>query len=420
MTAYRVRCPRCGGAAPEDERWCSGCGGVLTDELLVLEPPAPGPAATHRRSRQKRRLGRWTIPATGVLAAALVVGLLVSVSGDDDGAEVPRAAATPSVPTAPSTTTTTTGIPVAFLPEPTGGVKLVLAGDGKLNLVDLDASTVVTRDVPGLTGRPSGPQTPGIAVVRRGDRVVYQNGDVVSSLPLDLAGEPQVIGRADFFLPSARENGLWLFSFDDGAVVEEVDLQGRRLAAPVRLPGDWYPQAAVDAGIVLTRFDRFQVWDPTTGRVRFESRPGGALVAAGGDRVAWAFTCPPPFCPIHLTDVATGRDGTTGLYGQFGASSGSISSDGKMLAVTSYLVSDQSGPQPGVDLFDIESGTSQSFANAEANQTFSWSDSGWWLFALSPEGGPSARPMAYRLGGTVGRQVKLPAAAAGAFAMVAV
>lgn len=412
MPGYQVRCPRCDRASADDAAWCSSCGAALAGEVLPLGvapeggPAAPEPAATSPRHR-------WRAAA---VAAAVALGGAVVVAAPWDGEEPAPSPATTTTSTTASTaglpSTTTTAIPPVFLPEQTGGVRLLLARAGAVDLVDLDANTITTHPVEGLSPRPDDSRyfaSP--VVVRRGDHLVFQSGETTSAVPLNFSAPPRPLGPSVLFLASVAEDRVWLVSrAGDGAPsVREVDLGGRPAGAAATLPPDWTPRAAVQGGLVLIRNGRFQVWDPATGQVRFSSEDGVDVLASGGRLVAWRYYCDGPFCPIHLTDVVTGRD--TVVYPDAipsGAGAGAFSPDGRTLAFSAQLAvpDPRSGTAPAVGFVDVESGRA-SFASSVADfGLFTWSASGRWVFSAGPGGGPGS-VLAFRPGLDVGLAVDL-------------
>lgn len=347
-------------------------------------------------------------------AATLVAAALVVAAPWDGAKPAPTASprttttsATAPEPTAPPTTTTS--IPPVFLPERTGGVRLLLARRGEVDLVDLDANSLSTHEVEGLSvhaeeGNFSLPPV----VVRRRDQLVFQGGDATFAVPLDFSREPRALGPSELFLASAAEDRVWLVSLANDGVpsIREVDLDGRVVTAPVPLPPDWTPRAALDGGILLVRNDRFQVWDPTTGRARVSSEPGVTVVAAGGRRVAWRFYCERPFCPLHFTDALTGQD--RAVYeggGLAGPPNGTFSPDGRTLAVFAQQREGEVG-RSAVAFVDVDTGTT-TFSRSQTDfGELVWSASGRWVFSVAI-GGPSSTLTAYRADLPVGLQVDL-------------
>ena len=160
----RVRCPRCREAAADDAAWCSRCGAALAGEVLVIEPPnardAPpvghpgGSAPSGPRHRRRRRVDRRTVAGGVALAVVAVVVAVVGPwqKGGGGTAAGPTSTTARSRGAATSRpSTTTTAIPPVFLTERTGGVRLVLARGGAVDVVDLDANTVARHEVADLS-----------------------------------------------------------------------------------------------------------------------------------------------------------------------------------------------------------------------------------------------------------------------------
>jgi len=399
----RVRCPRCREAADDDAAWCSRCGAALAGEVLVIEPPnardAPpvghpgGSAPSGPRHRRRRRVDRRTVAGGVALAVVAAVVAVVGPWREGEGGT----AAGPTSTTARSRgaatsrpSTTTTAIPPVFLTERTGGVRLVLARGGAVDVVDLDANTVSRHEVADLPAQNRQEFFPTAGLARRGDHLVFQGSDATFAVPLDFSRPPRRLAESALFLPSAVEDRVWLISRqgDGTPLAREFDTSGAATSPGAAVPPDWTPHFAVDGGLVLSRGDRFQVWDPASGRARFLSEPGAGIVAAGGSTVAWRFYCEGPFCPIHLTDLRTGRDRAV-YVGHFGgAPEGAVfSPDGRTLAT---FVIERSGdePRPALALLDVATGTVRLAARGGDYGQLSWSASGAWLFALGFSDGP--------------------------------
>lgn len=329
--------------------------------------------------------------------------------GDD-----PAPAASPTTTSRPRSTTTvppttTTGIPPVFLPERTGGVRLLLARTGAVDVVDIDANTIVSQPVVGLSARvDDGRYFASPTMARRGDHLVFQDREATFAVPLDFSDPPRRLGSSVLFLPSSADDRVWLVSrADDGAPsVREVDLQGRSAAAAVPLLPDWAPRAAVEGGLVLTRGGRFQVWDPATGRTRFASEDGTDPVAASGRLVAWRYYCDGPFCPLHLTDVVTGRDRAVYVEtGPSGPGQGAFSPDGRTLAYFVQRTVEGGRLQAAVAFVDVASGRTTFTKSVIDFALLSWSASGRWVFSTGP--GSASAVVAFRPGLDVGLQIDL-------------
>lgn len=438
----------------EDDPWCSRCGaaltgraltggfltgGLLTGGLLAAEPvrdveplsppvtdgppdpaePQESPATPARPADpsplppRRWRPGRNRATA-GALTALLLAGALgASRTSGGDGS--PATTTTPTT-TRPTPTTaaepepTTAAIPTVFLTARTGGVRLVLARNGRLSLVDLDASTVEQREVGQLQERFSqfGPG-PSIPLVRRGGHVVFQGEGATWAVPIDRRANPARVGASVLFVPSVVEDRVWLVNRDAaGPTVRELDVEGRPTSPAYRLPVDWAPQGAVTAGLVLTRRDGFEVWDPASGAVRLAGEQGTNVVAAAGDVVAWQFGCDPVLCPLHLTNVRTGHERVV-YAGSNSYLPGAFSPDGRTLAM--FVQQQQSGVgfRSVLALVDVASGGFRTLAADGQGGTLAWSASGRWVFSLPTGEGLSSSVVAYQVDQPLGIPVRLPA-----------
>jgi hypothetical protein len=169
--------------------------------------------------------------------------------------------------------------------------ELVLAGDGELWWVDVEAERAVHVRAPEL-----GPGDPPERVVRRGDRFVFIGDDLYAAA----SGEPleRLTDDAWFFIPSAHPDRVWATVLDPRSpatanalqAVREVAVDGRVTVADVKPPRGRWPLASV--------------WDPRTRRET--SLDLGAVVGpAHGDTIA---SCAADPCrELWLTDAGTGR-----------------------------------------------------------------------------------------------------------------
>jgi len=303
----------------------------------ALERVEPSPEALaqtfsriRRRSRQ-RRIGGGTVGL--LLLIALSVGLW-SVLASGGHPAVRR--------------------PSATKPAPSDALRLFLAGDHELWVVDVASSSVERLIVPQLS-----PGDPPYRIVRRGSRLVLMGGttyvlDPASSLvPRALAQE------SSMFIPSTYPDRVWIGI--EGApgqlsAVREVTLDGQVTVADVQPPAELMPVASLESGLVFQTSDgRLEVWDPATNQVIREF-PGVFPVASYQNTLAWcASTCD----SMRITDLASGRDVTvnppSSTYG-FDAYRGSFSPDGTTIAVPVRTDSDPTSLQWKLALVDVATG----------------------------------------------------------------
>jgi hypothetical protein len=155
----------------------------------ALERIEPSPTAfgdTMRRTRRRQRNRRASAGALGLfLTAAVVLGLWASMT---EGRPEPA-------------TRTPTSAPIAM------GDRLFLAGDGEAWVVDIERSAVHHLVLPELA-----PGDPDTRVVRRGDVLVAwgMSGPVILDPSNNFASRPLVEGDGRLFLPSARDERVWI------------------------------------------------------------------------------------------------------------------------------------------------------------------------------------------------------------------
>jgi hypothetical protein len=120
------------------------------------------------------------------------------------------------------------------------GLRLYLAGDGELTVVDVDAGTARVSSVPELS-----PGDPPYRIVRAGDKLVFYSREAAYTADLDTPSMPHKLAEAWFFIPSAAPDRVWVALLDPESpetvralrAVREITVDGRETvpdAAPPR------------------------------------------------------------------------------------------------------------------------------------------------------------------------------------------
>lgn len=147
-------------------------------------------------------------------------------------------------------------------------------------------------------------------------------------------------------VPGAAPDSVWITRYHLPAVpsrdprqyafTEQVDLLGRVLTSPVRLPPGVHVVRGVRAGLLLSDDQGKQevayVWNPVTGRTTI-LMPMQLEIAATAELVVWLDSCSPQQrCFVHVTNLGTGRqrDYAAPLANY---NEGSISPDGRYVAL---------------------------------------------------------------------------------------
>lgn len=170
------------------------------------------------------------------------------------------------------------------------------------------------------------------------------------------SGAATRIGRGNAVAAAAGTGAVWLTSFAspqadttfEPATTQEVDLAGRPLGPPARLPAGYLVSRGVDGGLLLAAVEpgpdqpsAFELWNPRTGRV---AREFPDVIGATPGVIAWlGGGCSARACPIHILELATGRSATVRPPSGYWASEGALSSDGRLLAVQMNAGAQQDG-----------------------------------------------------------------------------
>ena len=195
--------------------------------------------------------------------------------------------------------------------EPPGrSPRLVLAGDGEAWVVDVAAEKVRHMRLPELVGG-----DPPYRIVRRRDRLVAW-GYTTYLLDPDLRRRPKPLVRGSwFFIPSARQNRVWIAFLDPESpetarglrAVREMTVDGKVTVADARPPGGRWPQAATTAGLLFSNGDsKLEIWDPVAGRV-VRTLDAGAIGDLGPTHGNLLASCTGRCDRLRLTDVRTGH-----------------------------------------------------------------------------------------------------------------
>ncbi|HEX2296295.1 MAG TPA: hypothetical protein VHN37_13430 [Actinomycetota bacterium] len=189
-----------------------------------------------------------------------------------------------------------------------------------------------------------------------------------------------------FFIPSAREDRLWVATEEPGtnrriASVREVTVDGEVTVPGVRPPGGGWPEASLEDGLVFFSRGRGVVWDPRTRRVVVRFPIAGDLGPTYGNVVAW---CGPRCAELHLTDVSTGRDVVVSPprgFRRFRGWEGAFSPDGSTIAVP--LLAEDSHDVVLLGLVDVDDAVARAVPGTRTRELFNfvaWSASGSHVF----------------------------------------
>lgn len=282
---------------------------------------------------------------------------------------------------------------------PEGTLVLRNVGGQSLTLVDVARGTTATIPIAELA-----PGDPLHHLFETGGKLVFWGAGGTYAIDPSLAGPPQKLGEASWFVPSATEGRVWLALVDPESrrmVVREVTVTGQVIVPDAQPPPSCASSvlAAVKAG-VLCQDGGLRVWDPASGKAILEL-PGPFVVDTHENLIAWCGRG----CPrLHVTDVRTRADVAVSAAESFAFEEtydGAFSPDGSLLAVP--VVTEgadrphMAGHRHGVALVGVEAGTARLVEGSELDGDYpamAWSHSGDWLFFSAGEG----RIMAYRRG----------------------
>jgi hypothetical protein len=305
------------------------------------------------------------------------------------------------------------------------GIRLLVASTASTAGVGtLTLGTDATSAVPGF---PAGgcPVSNGFRIAGTDKWAVIWQGADVASPPCGLAAgrlyivdavssTAQLIGSADSVVPADRGSvwtvaGTALLPGEQLTVpqqVQRVSLTGRVLSPVYRVPVGWTAIRGLAPDLLLIARDLpagvadWESWQPSTGAV---VRQYASVVAAGASVVAWVpFTCVPDGCPVHLSAPTGTADRTVSLPPGEYAYGGSVSDDGKYLAlaVGTGINPDGSTEQDSGLLVDLASGAVRPIerttvtASLSGNVGLNWASRGW-LIVSTPGAAGSGRLAAY-------------------------
>ncbi|MGH3403302.1 MAG: hypothetical protein ACRDRJ_12530 [Streptosporangiaceae bacterium] len=340
---------------------------------------------------------RWrsiAVVAVLIAAAAVVVGLrLPSGHAHHARPRHPAAAAsrTPSGPTVVSLPNEPDGIAGPTRPWP-ASVRLPVTGSQpawywpgtgrKQTVSGLPRDTVgyaFTRAVGGWAIQPGSASDPSCANCAGRPLPVYFLDD----------RSPAVtpVGVADAVAPAVRAGRLWLTSFPAGTSLDtaagtgqEVSLSGARVGSQVRLPPGYVIARATSRGLLLqpapigraTTTDR--LWNPADPRA---GRTFSNVIATGPNEIAWALPCATA-CRARVLNLATGRTTVITVPRGSTAASGSLSPDGRLLALqVSYSTGSAGGSLAmQLDVASVATGrltaVRGTWASSDALVSFGW------------------------------------------------
>lgn len=290
--------------------------------------------------------------------------------------------------------------------------RLYLAGDGELWMIDLEGR-MRRVELPEL----SSGDAP-YRIVRRGDRLVAWGYDTYLLDP-KLKASPTVIVRDSwFFIPSAREDRVWIAFVDPESgdsrrikAVREVTVDGEVTVPDAHPPGGSWPERAVEDGLVLFSDGDWVVWDPRSDTVKFRLDAEN-IGPTHGNVLAW---CDRSCGSVHFTDVATGSQNDvypTDGFGAFDVASAAFSPDGRTLAVPVRSKADVGEFDQSVELqlalVDVASGTANVVQGSRVTSGYNfveWASSGEYVFFAGGRTTEDRTIISYRVGDETARQL---------------
>jgi hypothetical protein len=373
----------------------------LREELARVEPSPGGLERTLRLVRRRERNRRAGAAAVGLLLLpGLALGVWLSLR---------------SLQLHPAPPPAATSEPVS---RP-GEVRLFLAGDQELWVVDVAGGSVRHQSLPQLP-----PGDPPYRIVRRGDKLVLWSDQTLTLDPSSSAAQPRTLVRDSWiFIPSAAPDRIWVGILDPKspeterrlAAVREVAVDGRVTVDDVRPPEGRWPVAATSSALVFQSHgsgpggrDQLELWNPLTGKL-LRRLPGEFPVASHGDLLAW---CRQSCARLHVTNVATGKGiqvrPPAGAF-EFAPYQGVFSPDGKLLAVPvrSDPAPTTQDPKWRLALVDVEEGTA-TLVQGPTLQGYvfvDWSPAGTTVFITGGDRFKERTIFEYRLGTASARRL---------------
>lgn len=351
-------------------------------------------------AKPRRRDLRWL---AAMAVAALAVVLLIG-----GGALLPPSAAS-AAPSAPINTTLflwPAGAPQFDYPSGGSGRTVVVA--------DLGTGRHSVRRLPGIA--PGDFPVPLLAV---SDHLVYNGGRGVSAVASTLEGGVRVLGRATYFVPSARVDQILLVRAGakpgKAIQIQPVSVSSRRQSAKTVLPRGAGIVRGTDAGLLLISpsgdLELWRAGHPARKLAHLGTTSADAGFASDPRRVAYATGCRIeeatsgfPRTPVgydvcsmlHVVDVVTGRrrsysapPKTVGwVPNGFGLNNG-LAPKGDMLAVEAAIPPVRKGR---IRLFAVPIGGDRRApipvpsSTARLYARTAWSPDGAWLLYQGPRG----------------------------------
>ncbi len=271
---------------------------------------------------------------------------------------------------------TATGITPPPPDRPTGRLVLGLHPPEQVLALDVANGHRVRRRLPGGT-LCHGP------LMVSGGRVLWTSPrGVLEARALDLRGPARRLGRAPMAL-AGGDDRLWLMRLRYRRGIRAVDVRvvtaTGRLVMRSRHPAPpGFPSAATARSLVIERGGRTWQWQPGTGRVR--RAPGAVLVASRGAHSAW---CSHSCRRVSLTGPG-GSVTSAAIPGETLASRGSISPDGRLLALPAYR---GTMARERIALIDFATGAARLVPRAtlSADGALDWASAGGWLYFAGPD-----------------------------------
>ena len=158
----------------------------------------------------------------------------------------------------------------------------------------------------------------------------------------DRARRAVLVARANRVAPAAVKSQMWLTTYVPGSrpglrigVAQRYDRSGAKIGAPVTLPSEYEITQGTRRGLLLVSMslddqgNSDRLWNPATGKVlhRFDG-----VVAVNATAVAYAPPCVQT-CPVHVLNLASGRQAIVKMRPTDTASAGVFSPDGRFLAL---------------------------------------------------------------------------------------
>lgn len=358
----------------------------VTELLHIGAGDDPAPVDVQQLWKRGRRRRRAKVAAAAVAAAAAATAVLagqvlvspvpsVDIGPVGQSTLVDRVALPGEVGASRAT--------LVPLDRDTGAV-VVMAGDGRASVVDVDAAETSERELPELAaGDP-------LYRLVAGRRLVLYGGDTIYAMDTDLESDPEpIVDTTSFavFVPSGLPDRIWVRAgrTDEAAAdIRQVNLHGQTLHGPTTSPGGNAVIGLADT-VVLQRDDRLVVWDPTTDQI-LQEVPGPFPMGTDGRRFAW---CDADCRSLSLSNPSTGTTTTVaqlpGGYA-FGGYGGRISPDGHYLATPVC----HAGPDGrcAVTVIDLVNAQAWTVADgwATGSAHLAWAPDSGRLFMASSEG----------------------------------